>query len=112
MKYIVAIVKPGKLDAIREALVGIGVQGMTVSEVKGFGRQMGHKEIYRGSEYEVAFVPKLKLEIVVDEGIAGQAVELIAATAKTDSIGDGKIFVLDAESALRIRTGETGSEAL
>jgi len=112
MKFIVAIVKPGKLDAIREALVGIGVQGMTVSEVKGFGRQMGHKEIYRGSEYEVAFVPKLKLEIVVDEAVAGQAVEAIATTAKTDSIGDGKIFVLDAESALRIRTGETGSEAL
>ncbi len=112
MKFIVAIVKPGKLEAIREALVEIGVQGMTVSEVKGFGRQMGHKEIYRGAEYEVAFVPKLKLEIVVDERVAGQAVEVIAATAKTDSIGDGKVFVLDAESAFRIRTGETGPDAL
>ncbi len=112
MKYIVAIIKPAKLDAVREALVDIGVQGMTVSEVKGFGRQMGHKEIYRGAEYEVAFVPKIKIETVVDEAVAGQAVDLIASTAKSESIGDGKIFVLDAESALRIRTGETGAEAL
>lgn len=112
MKMIVAIIKPGKLDDVREALVEQGILGLTVSEVRGFGRQMGHKEIYRGAEYEVSYVPKIKIEIVVDEGFVDAIVETIASTAKTDSIGDGKIFVLNVEQALRIRTGETGTGAL
>lgn len=112
MKFIVAIIKPSKLDEVREALTEAGVTGMTSSEVKGFGRQGGHKEIYRGAEYEVNFVPKIKLEIAVDQKVADQVVETIQAVANTGNIGDGKIFVLDLEAAHRIRTGETGAEAL
>ena len=112
MKLIIAIIKPFKLEEVREALTGIGVQGMLVSEGKGFGRQSGHTEIYRGAEYAVTFVPKLKLEIVVDDALAPTVVEAIATTAKTGRIGDGKIFTLDVEQALRIRTGETGPDAL
>ena len=112
MKFIVAIIKPSKLDEVREALTEAGVTGMTASEVKGFGRQGGHKEIYRGAEYEVNFVPKIKLEIAVDKKVADQVVETIQAVANTGNIGDGKIFVLDLEAAHRIRTGETGAEAL
>lgn len=113
MKLVVAIIKPGKLEAVREALVERGVQGLTVSEVRGFGRQMGHKEIYRGAEYEVAYLPKIKIEVAVaDEDMVDTVVETISSTAKTDSIGDGKIFVLNVEQALRIRTSEAGPEAL
>lgn len=112
MKLIVAIIKPGKLDEVREALVEQGIQGLTVSEVRGFGRQMGHKEIYRGAEYEVSYLPKIKIEVAVDDGVVDTVLETISSTAKTDSIGDGKIFVLNVEQALRIRTGETGAGAL
>ncbi len=112
MKFIVAIIQPFKLDAVREALQGIGVQGLTASEVRGFGRQRGHKEVYRGSEYTISYVPKIKLEIAVPADLAERVVETIRETARTDRIGDGKIFVLDLESAMRIRTGETGSDAL
>ncbi len=112
MKYIISIIKPGKLDEVREALGSLGVTGMTVSEVKGFGRQKGHKELYRGAEYTIDFLPKLKVEVAVDEALAEQTVNTIAATAKTEKIGDGKIFVLDLQEAVRIRTGEAGSEAL
>ena len=112
MKYIIAIIKPGKLDEVREALGSLGVTGMTVSEVKGFGRQKGHKELYRGAEYTVDFLPKIKLEVAVDDALADQTIATIAAAAKTDKIGDGKIFVLDLGEAVRIRTGEAGSEAL
>ncbi len=112
LKLVVAIVKPFKLDDIREALTSIGVQGMTVSEVKGFGRQKGQTEIYRGAEYEVNFVPKSKVEVVVGDDLAEQVVEVIRSTAGTGSIGDGKIFVLDVEQVMRIRTGETGADAI
>ena len=112
MKYIIAIIKPGKLDEVREALGSLGVTGMTVSEVKGFGRQKGHKELYRGAEYTIDFLPKIKLEVAVDDALAEQTISTIAAAAKTDKIGDGKIFVLDLGEAVRIRTGEAGSEAL
>ena len=112
MKFIIAIIKPFKLDAVREALTGIGVAGMTVTETKGFGRQKGQTEIYRGAEYTINMVPKLKLEIAVPSDMADQAVEAIQAAANTDSIGDGKIFVLDLGAATRIRTGETGETAL
>jgi nitrogen regulatory protein P-II 2 len=112
MKLIVAIIKPGKLDDVREAMVAQGIQGMTVSEVRGFGRQMGHKEIYRGAEYEVSYLPKIKIEIAVEDAVVDTAIEAISAAAKTDSIGDGKIFVLNVEQARRIRTGESGAEAL
>jgi nitrogen regulatory protein P-II 2 len=112
MKLIIAVVKPFKLDDVREALVGAGVEGLTVSEVKGYGRQRGQTEIYRGAEYQVNFVPKVKLETVVDDAQADAAVEAIRAAAGTGKIGDGKIFVLAVETALRIRTGETGSAAL
>ena len=112
MKLIVAIIKPGKLDDVREALVEQGIQGLTVSEVRGFGRQMGHKEIYRGAEYEVSYLPKIKIEVAVDDGVVDTVIETISSAAKTDSIGDGKIFVLNVEQALRIRTGETGAGAL
>jgi nitrogen regulatory protein P-II 1 len=112
MKLIIAAIKPFKLEEVREALTEIGVQGLMVSEVKGYGRQSGHTEIYRGAEYTVNFVPKVKLEMVVAADIAEQVVETLAATAKTGSIGDGKIFVLDVESALRVRTGETNEEAI
>ena len=112
MKLIIATIKPFKLEEVREALTSVGVRGMMVTEIKGFGSQSGHTEIYRGAEYAVNFVPKIKLEIVVPDGMAEQVVETIAATAKTDKIGDGKIFVLDVESALRVRTGETNDDAL
>ena len=112
MKLIIAIIKPFKLDAVRDALTGLGVQGLTVTEVKGYGRQKGHTEIYRGAEYAVSFLPKLKIEVAVDSGVADKVVETIAEAAKTGQIGDGKIFVLDLVSALRIRTGETNAEAL
>ena len=112
MKLIIAVVKPFKLDEVREALVAAGVEGLTVSEVKGYGRQKGQTEIYRGAEYQVNFVPKVKLEVVVDDALAAGAVDAIQKAAGTGKIGDGKIFVLDVESALRIRTGETGPAAL
>lgn len=112
MKLVIAIIKPFKLDNVREALGAIGVEGMTVSEVKGYGRQKGQTEIYRGAEYAVNFVPKVKLEIAVDDSLADRVVETVRETARTDKIGDGKIFVLDVEQAMRIRTGETGVDAL
>ena len=112
MKLIIAIIKPFKLDEVREALAGAGVEGLTISEVKGYGRQKGQTEIYRGAEYQVVFVPKLKLEAVVDDAGVGPAVDAIKASANTGKIGDGKIFVVDVEQAVRIRTGETGAAAL
>ncbi|RME18191.1 MAG: P-II family nitrogen regulator [Alphaproteobacteria bacterium] len=112
MKLIIAAIKPFKLEEVREALTAIGVRGMMVTEIKGFGAQSGHTEIYRGAEYEVNFVPKVKLEIVVAEAMAEQVVETIAKTARTGKIGDGKIFTLDVSSALRVRTGETDGDAL
>ncbi|MDC1399653.1 P-II family nitrogen regulator [Yoonia sp.] len=112
MKLIIATIKPFKLEEVREALTTVGVRGMMVSEIKGFGSQSGHTEIYRGAEYAVNFVPKVKLEIVVQDSMADQVVQTIAATAKTEKIGDGKIFVLDVEGALRVRTGETNDDAL
>lgn len=112
MKYIIAIIKPGKLDDVREALSSLGVQGMTVTEVKGFGRQKGHKELYRGAEYTVDFLPKIKIETAVDSAILDKVIEAITSTARTEKIGDGKIFVMSLEEAIRIRTGETGAEAL
>ncbi len=112
MKLIMAIIKPFKLDAVREALTEIGVQGLTVSEVKGFGRQKGQTEIYRGAEYAIEFVPKVRLDIVIDDAEADRVVEAIRDAANTDKIGDGKIFVLDVVQSMRIRTGETGSDAL
>jgi nitrogen regulatory protein P-II 2 len=112
MKLIMAIVKPFKLDEVREALVSAGVEGLTVSEVKGYGRQKGQTEIYRGAEYQVIFVPKVKLEAVVDDSGVARAVDAIKTAAGTGKIGDGKIFVLSVDEAVRIRTGETGSAAL
>jgi len=112
MKKVEAIIKPFKLDEVKEALSEIGIQGLTVSEVKGFGRQKGHTELYRGAEYVVDFIPKIKLEIIVSDDIAAQVVEQIATTAKTERIGDGKIFVTQVEDVLRIRTGERGDKAL
>ncbi|MDH4386048.1 MAG: P-II family nitrogen regulator [Caulobacter sp.] len=112
MKLIIAVVKPFKLDEVREALVAAGIEGMTVSEVKGYGRQKGQTEIYRGAEYQVNFVPKVKVEVAVDDAAAGKAVEAIKAAAATGKIGDGKIFVLNLEDAVRIRTGESGASAL
>ncbi len=112
MKLIIAVVKPFKLDEVREALVAAGVEGMTVSEVKGYGRQKGQTEIYRGAEYQVNFVPKVKVEVAVDDSAVGKAVEAIKAAAATGKIGDGKIFVLSLEDAVRIRTGESGASAL
>ena len=112
MKMVVAIIKPFKLDDVREALTGMGVEGLTVSEVKGYGRQKGQTEIYRGAEYSVNFLPKVKVEVAVDDGQAEGVVEVIQKAANTGRIGDGKIFVLDVASAVRIRTGETGAEAL
>ena len=112
MKYVVAIIKPFKLDEVRDSLSALGVQGLTVSEVKGFGRQKGQTEIYRGAEYQVNFVPKVKLEAVVDDAAAAKAIEAIKSAAGTGKIGDGKIFVVGVEEAVRIRTGETGSAAL
>jgi nitrogen regulatory protein P-II 2 len=112
MKLIIAIIKPFKLDAVRDALTAIGVQGLTVTEVKGYGRQKGHTEIYRGTEYAVSFLPKLKIEVAVPASEADRVVEVIAEAARTGQIGDGKIFTLSLESALRIRTGEVDGEAL
>jgi len=112
MKKIEAIIRPAKVDEIREDLVRLGVQGMTAIEVRGFGRQKGHKEIYRGSEYQVSFQPKIKIEVVVDDNLEDKVIEAISKNAKTGQIGDGKIFVSVIENALRIRTGETGAEAL
>ena len=112
MKLIMAIIKPHRLDSVRDALGEIGVHGMTVSEAKGFGRQKGQTEIYRGAEYQVFFVPKVKVEIVVADDLVAKAVDVIAAASRTEKIGDGKIFVLDAGRAVRIRTGEEGEEAL
>jgi nitrogen regulatory protein P-II 1 len=112
VKLIIATIKPFKLEEVREALTNVGVRGMMVSEIKGFGSQSGHTEIYRGAEYAVNFVPKVKLEIVVQDSMADQVVSTIATTAKTEKIGDGKIFVLDVESAVRVRTGETNDDAL
>ena len=112
MKFVTAIIKPFKLDEVREALSAIGVQGITVTEVKGFGRQKGHTELYRGAEYVVDFLPKVKLEVVVEDSMAERVVEAIAAAAQTGRIGDGKIFVSHIETALRIRTGERNEDAL
>ena len=112
MKLVVAIIKPFKLDEVRQALTGIGVSGMTVTEVKGYGRQKGHTEVYRGAEYVVNFLPKLRIEVAVSSDLAAKTVEVIASSARTGQIGDGKIFVTPIDHALRIRTGETDSDAL
>ena len=112
MKFVEAIIKPFKLDEVKSALVEAGIKGMTVSEVKGFGRQKGHKETYRGTEYQIDFVPKVKIELAVPDDLVQRVVETIARNAKTGSIGDGKIFVSELGSVVRIRTGETGEEAL
>ncbi len=112
VKLIIAAIKPFKLEEVREALTTIGVRGMMVTEIKGFGSQSGHTEIYRGAEYAVNFVPKVRLEIVVSDSLADSVVETIRTTAKTDKIGDGKIFVLDVQHAVRVRTGETNDDAL
>jgi len=112
MNKIEAIIKPFKLDDVKDALNKIGINGMTINEVKGFGRQRGHKEIYRGAEYQVDFVPKIKIDVVVDSSLVNQVVEAIAKSANTGKIGDGKIFVLPVSEAVRIRTGETGEGAI
>jgi len=112
MKLIKCIIQPYKLDEVKEALAGMKVQGMTVSEVKGFGRQKGHTEVYRGAEYTVDFVPKVEIELVVPDNIVKQVLDLVVKTARSGKVGDGKIFVLDVKEAVRIRTGETGDTAL
>ena len=112
MKFVTAIIKPFKLDEVREALSAIGVQGVTVTEVKGFGRQKGHTELYRGAEYVVDFLPKVKVEVAIDDNLVDQVIEAIEKSANTGKIGDGKIFVFDLEQVIRIRTGETGGDAL
>ena len=112
MKKIEAVIKPFKLDDVKEALNEIGIRGMTISEVKGYGRQKGHKEIYRGAEYVVDFIPKIKIEIVVEADQADQVVQKIREAANTNKIGDGKIFVIPVEEAIRVRTGETGADAI
>ncbi|MCF8195811.1 MAG: P-II family nitrogen regulator [Burkholderiales bacterium] len=112
MKLIITIIKPFKLDEVREALAGIGVSGITVTEVKGFGRQKGHTELYRGAEYVVDFLPKVRVEVVVSDDMVDRAIEVIEAAARTGKIGDGKIFVTPVEQVVRIRTGETGAAAL
>jgi nitrogen regulatory protein P-II 1 len=112
MKKIEAIIKPFKLDEVKQALSEIGVQGMTVTEVKGHGRQKGHKEIYRGAEYQVDFLPKIKIEIIVDQPMVDQVVKKILESARTGKIGDGKIFVMPVEEVIRVRTGETGKDAI
>ncbi|HIJ41300.1 MAG TPA: P-II family nitrogen regulator [Deltaproteobacteria bacterium] len=112
MKKIEAIIKPFKLDDVKDGLTSIGIKGITVSEVKGFGRQRGHKEIYRGAEYQVDFVPKVKIELVIDAAMAVEALAVIQDRAKTGAIGDGKIFVMPIEEVIRIRTGETGKDAI
>jgi nitrogen regulatory protein P-II 2 len=112
MKMVTAVIKPFRLDDVRDALSELGVKGMTVTEVKGFGRQKGHTELYRGAEYAVDFLPKIKLEIAVDANLLEQVVEMVVSAARTEKIGDGKIFVTDIEDVVRIRTGQTGAEAL
>ena len=112
MKFVTAIIKPFKLDEVREALSAIGVQGITVTEVKGFGRQKGHTELYRGAEYVVDFLPKVKIEVAIRADMADQVIEAIEKSAATGKIGDGKVFVFDLEQVIRIRTGETGTDAL
>jgi len=112
MKMVMAIIKPFKLDDVREALTEAGVAGITVTEVKGFGRQKGHTELYRGAEYVVDFIPKIKIEIAVSDDLVGKVVETIQNSAKTGRIGDGKIFIISLEEAIRIRTGETGTDAI
>lgn len=112
MKMIVAIIKPFKLDAVREALADIGIQGMTVTEVRGFGRQKGHTELYRGAEYTVDLLPKIKIEVVLQDALVDSAVDAISTAAKTGQIGDGKLFVCDVNQAVRIRTGEMGEGAI
>ncbi|HLC26936.1 MAG TPA: P-II family nitrogen regulator [bacterium] len=112
MKKVECIIKPFKLDEVREALTKLGIQGMTISEVKGFGRQRGHSELYRGSEYTVDFLPKVKIEIFVSDQLANDVVETVCSSASTERIGDGKVFVLPVEDAVRIRTGERGERAL
>ncbi|MDD7909442.1 MULTISPECIES: P-II family nitrogen regulator [Pseudovibrio] len=112
MKIVMAIIKPFKLDEVRDALTSVGVQGLTVTEVKGYGRQKGHTEIYRGTEYAVSFLPKLKIEVAVDADLADKVVEIIAGAAKTGQIGDGKIFVYGIDQVVRIRTGEADADAL
>ena len=112
MKYIVSIIQPNRLDAVREALTALDLSGMTVTEAQGYGRQGGKSEIYRGAEYEVHFLPKLKIEIAVDDALAMRAIEIISSAAQTGKIGDGKIFVFDLLEAVRVRTGEQGTDAL
>jgi nitrogen regulatory protein P-II 2 len=112
MKLVMAIIKPHRLDEVRGALVGLGVQGLTVTEAQGFGRQKGHREIYRGAEYEISFLPKTRFEVAVTDSLVDQVVDTIRASANTGQIGDGKIFVLTIEKAVRIRTGETDDDAL
>ena len=112
MKMVTAVIKPFRLDDVRDALSELGVKGMTVTEVKGFGRQKGHTELYRGAEYAVDFLPKIKLEVAVDENLLEQVMEMVVTAARTDKIGDGKIFGTDIEEVVRIRTGQTGAEAL
>ncbi len=112
MKFVTAIIKPFKLDDVRDALAEVGVQGVTVTEVKGFGRQKGHTELYRGAEYVVDFLPKVKIEVAIDSKMLDRVIEAITKAARTDKIGDGKIFVTDLEHVVRIRTGETGKDAL
>ncbi len=112
MKLIIAIIKPFKIDEVRDALSAIGIQGMTVTEVKGFGRQKGHTELYRGAEYSVDFMPKIKLEVAVDDNLVDQTIEVITDSSNSGKVGDGKIFVLELSQVIRIRTGETGAEAI
>ena len=112
MKMVMAVIKPFKLDEVRDSLTELGIQGITVTEVRGFGRQKGHTEIYRGAEYEVNYLPKIKLELAIEDDLLDQVLETISNTAQTGQIGDGKLFVSDLTTAVRIRTGETGSEAL
>ena len=112
MKLITAVIKPFKLDGVKTALKGAGVQGMTVTEVQGFGRQSGHTEVYRGAEYTVDFVPKIKIELLVDDGVADGVVAALAAAARTDKIGDGKVWITDVDAVQRIRTGEKGPDAI
>ena len=112
MKYVVAVIKPFKLDSVREALLGLGVHGLTVSEVRGFGRQKGHTEVYRGAEYAVSYLPKVKLELAVSDALVDRVVEAITEGGQTGQIGDGKVFVYDLGQAVRIRTGEQGDQAL
>jgi nitrogen regulatory protein PII len=112
MKFVTAIIQPHRLDPVREALTGIGIAGMTVTEVRGYGRQRGHTEIYRGAEYTIAFMPKLKIELALADGRVDDVIAVITKAARTGKVGDGKIFVWDLETALRVRTGETGEDAL